>query len=312
MRLGDLPESALRRRLREAGLTVQVGPFVTRLRSRLPVVARGLRRLYADHPVLEAPDVPDFAVEVRQVGGLRRWVRRQSQFYFEGEAPFLPLPIDQGFASFEWGLNWCVANHAHEYLIIHAAVLEREGRALLMPAPPGSGKSTLCAALVSQGWRLLSDELALVSTTDGTLAPIPRPVTLKNESIPALLAFAPDAELGETVAGTRKGTVAHMRPPPDSVARWQEAARAAWVVFPAYRPGAATALAPLGRGRAFMRTAESTFNYNVLGTLGFDLLADAIDACECFTLTFSNLADATRQIEERLGASASTGRVRVA
>jgi hypothetical protein len=41
-------------------------------------------------------------------------------------------------------------------------VLERGGRALLLPAPSGSGKSTLCAGLAFNGWRLLSDELALL------------------------------------------------------------------------------------------------------------------------------------------------------
>ena len=65
------------------------------------------------------------------------------------------------------------------YLIIHAAVVERNGFALLLPAPPGSGKSTLCAGLIHHGWRLLSDELALIDPETATLQAIPRPVSLK-------------------------------------------------------------------------------------------------------------------------------------
>ena len=79
----------------------------------------------------------------------------------------------------EAGLNWCIGNLAHQYLVIHSATLERGGRALLMPAPPGSGKSTLCAALITRGWRLLSDEFALVDPATGLLVPVPRPVALK-------------------------------------------------------------------------------------------------------------------------------------
>jgi predicted ATPase len=36
---------------------------------------------------------------------------------------------------------------------------------VILPAPPGSGKSTLCAALVTRGWRLLSDELTWCAWT---------------------------------------------------------------------------------------------------------------------------------------------------
>lgn len=72
---------------------------------------------------------------------------------------------------FEWGLNWVVAQNAHQFLVIHAAVVERHGRALIFPGAPGSGKSTLCAALLSRGWRLLSDEMALISRQNGEVTP---------------------------------------------------------------------------------------------------------------------------------------------
>ena len=100
---------------------------------------------------------------------------------------FNPLPAEQAFPLLEWGLNWCVATQCHQYLILHAAVLERGGRALIMPAPPGSGKSTLCAALVARGWRLFSDELALIEIGGGQIVPLPRPISLKNESIDRII-----------------------------------------------------------------------------------------------------------------------------
>jgi hypothetical protein len=48
---------------------------------------------------------------------------------------------DQTYPMFEWGLNWCIASHAHSFLVIHATVVERGGRAMVLPAPPGSGKA---------------------------------------------------------------------------------------------------------------------------------------------------------------------------
>src|SRR3546814_15972535 len=80
----------------------------------------------------------------------------------------------------EWGLNWCIGAHGHQFLIIHAAVIERNGLAAILPGAPGSGKSTLTACLVHNGWRLLSDEMALVSLQDGGLTALARPISLKN------------------------------------------------------------------------------------------------------------------------------------
>ena len=59
---------------------------------------------------------------------------------------------------------------------------------------PGSGKSTLAAGLVYRGgWRLLSDELALLSLGDGAVSALPKPISLKNESIAIMKRFAPGA-----------------------------------------------------------------------------------------------------------------------
>jgi len=177
-------------------------------------------------------------------------------------------------------------------LIIHAAVVEKDGCAAILPAPPGSGKSTLCAALVSQGWRLLSDELAMIRTIDGRLVPLPRPISLKNGSIDIIRRYAPQAILSRAVSDTTKGTVAHLKVPVDSIARAAEVARPAWVIFPKYEAGAAPLLEPISRARSFMRVAENAFNYSLLGASGFDALAGIIDASLSYQFTYSKLDDA--------------------
>ncbi len=122
----------------------------------------------------------DFHVSVVREPGLRRWVRPLIRFHFDGVPSFMPLLATHATASLEWGLNWCVASHCHQYLIVHAAVVERRGVAVVMPAPPGSGKSTLCAALVQCGWRLLSDELGLYDPVSRQVFGMARPINLKN------------------------------------------------------------------------------------------------------------------------------------
>jgi HprK-related kinase A len=227
--VGALSRRELETRLAKPGIFLRTGAFVTHLRSTIPSVAEGIGQMYADFP-LEARDFADFHLSLDRPANLRRWYKPQVFFRFDGQTPFTPLPVNQAFPLFEWGLNWCVSSHAHRYLIIHAAVVENGGFAAILPAPPGSGKSTLCAALVSRGWRLLSDELALIRLSDGKLLPLPRPVSLKNASIQIMRDYAPDAIFAREVAGTTKGTISHMRPPRDSVARASEVAHPAWII----------------------------------------------------------------------------------
>ena len=288
----DAPLGDLRR-----GLTLRTGPFRFRLQSSEPAVARGLEILYAGFPLQPDTALRDFHVNVDRVAGPRRWFRPQVNFHQDDQTPFKPLPAAQAFALFEWGMNWCIATRAHHYLLLHAAVLERNGRAVVMPAEPGAGKSTLTAALMLSGWRLLSDEMALIDRDDGLLVPLARPVSLKNRSIDVIRAFDRSAVFGEVAHDTHKGTVSHLRPSRESVRRMDEKARPAHIVFPKWAEGAEAVLTPRGKADAFMHAASHAFNYSLLGRLGFELQANLIDASECWDFRYSQLDDALRIFE---------------
>lgn len=300
MIVADLSRDELAERLRGAGLRLRIGPFVTSVRSSLPPVLDGIALHYQQHALEPDDGFADFHVRVAPPPGLRRFLRPQVFFYFEGRASFHPLPRSHAFPMFEWGLNWCFGNHCHQYLIVHAAVLARAGRAVLLPAPPGSGKSTLCAALTLSGWRLLSDELALIDPDTGRIWPLPRPISLKNQSIDVIRTFSGEAVLGTPVHETSKGTVAHMRPPVSSVRAASEPARAAAIVFPRYSLGAATTMTPISKARAFMRLVDNTFNYDIHGRRAFETLGDLVDGSLCREFEYSRLEQAVESFG-RLG-----------
>jgi len=298
MKVSELSGSDLAARLRGVGVFLCTGPFICHVRSPIPGVAEGIHLLYADHSLHGDTTFADFHVLLSRSGGMRRWLRRQVLFNFEGRVPFLPLPYDQAFAMLEWGLNWCVANHAHQYLILHAAVVEKGGYAVILPGAPGAGKSTLCAGLVARGWRLLSDELALISTMDLQLTPLTRPISLKNTSIEVIRDFSPGTTLGPVVRDTRKGTLTHVKPPRESVSRAAESVSAAWLVFPRYQQGAGADMTPQPKGRSLMRAAEMGFNYSLLGLNGFQTLTRLIDECACYDFCYSDLAEAVAVFDE--------------
>lgn len=298
MRVSSYSLPRLARTLRGPGIYLRIGRYTVHLRSPLSSVAEGVALLYADYPLLDEDGFADFHVRIVRPRNPRRWIRPQVLFLFDGRPWFRPLPLRHAFPMLEWGLNWCVYHHVNQYLIIHGAVVEAGGYAAILPGGPGVGKSTLCAGLVSRGWRLLSDELVMVSTKDGRITPIPRPISLKNESIGVMRDFAPGAVFGAEVHGTEKGTIAHMKAPAESVRRWDEAPRPGWLIFPRYESGARTALARERKGAAFMKVARGTFNYFTLGLAGFRTLADLVEACPCFEFTYSDLEDAVEQFAQ--------------
>ncbi|MBP3979617.1 HprK-related kinase A [Acidovorax sp. JG5] len=289
--LSSLSRSQLDRLLGGEGLGIVVPPFVVRVRSPISVVADGLERLYSDHPLATQDGAVfyDFhvAVEVR-----RTWFRPQCIFALDGRQPFTPLALGEAFALFEWGLNWCVTSHCHQWISLHAAVLERGGRAVVLPAPPGAGKSTLCAALMLHGWRLLSDELTLLEPVSGLVVPSPRPISLKNASIDVIRERNPGCVLGPVARDTQKGTVAHLKVLPENLARANERALPAWVVFPRYERGAALQVQPRAKATTVVELARNSFNQHVHGRAGFKALVRLADACDSFDLRYSQLDQA--------------------
>ncbi len=285
-------------RLRRDGLRLYIGPFVTRIRVTLPGLAEHIRFLYTDTPLDDSDGLIDFDIKLGPPPGIRRWLGLGATVYVDDVMQFMPFDPAIAVPMFEWGINWCVFNRPHQYLILHAAVLERGGHAVIMPGPPGSGKSTLCAALSLRGWRLLSDEVAMIRPSDRMILPLPRPVGLKEESIEVIRRFEPSAFVSRPWPGTKKGTIAHMRMPPESVARAGEMASPAWIVCPKYTSGATSRFEPIHRSQAMLYAADDAFNYSLLARVGFETLADVVESCGCFEFTYDDLDAAVKAFDE--------------
>jgi HprK-related kinase A len=146
--------------------------------------------------------------------------------------------------------------------------------------------------LIQRGWRLLSDEIALISLKDGLIHPAVRPVSLKNESMAIIQAFAPQAVFNPVTHNTSKGSVTHMKVPDEQVERMHEPAKPRWVVFPKYIANAAPELTPLPRGQGMLELGANAFNYTLLGLTGFEALARTVEAVDCLRFHYSRLDDA--------------------
>jgi HprK-related kinase A len=269
---------------------------VLKVSSNIPEFISIFRELYGDHPVRLEGGEYDFDLAIRSPSLWRQWFRRNATFEFCGDAPFIPMEVGHSHAMFEWGLNWAVASFLHDYLILHSAVVERKNKGVLLSAVSGSGKSTLSAELSLQGWRLLSDELALIDD-ELNLMPLARPVSLKNSSIDLIRARHPSAVIGPLARDTHKGTVGHLKVSGDSITRNLVPVIPKLIVFPKWTAGSPLRVIPVGAGQAALRLIDQAFNYSILGTEGFRRLVALVRNTEAWEIEYSSLDEVRDALE---------------
>ena len=245
---------------------LRIGPVGFRIGSDWRAPVAELERLYADYPK-PAGGVADYTVRLFARRPWRRWLRPSVEvggdFWLADAAP---LPLAQGLLAAEMAMNLQLALGHRRHLLLHAACVEKDGRALVMTGQSGSGKSTLSALLMARGWRLMGDELALLDLDSGAIHAFPRLISLKNASIDAVAG----ERWGPRLEGTPKGTIRHLVPDARAIAAMDAPAMPALILFPSF--GFAAEQRALPPSEVFVRLTHASTNYTALGERGFAAL----------------------------------------
>ncbi len=301
MTLAGLSAAGLEAQL-AAGLRLRMGPFNVCIHADEATLAQHITAHYPDYELAADDAFCHAGVHVGVQRTLPRVWAEQGYVRLDDGALFTDFQPGEGLPYLEWAINWCIATRCHFYLMLHAAVVEKAGVALIMPGLPGAGKSTLSAYLAHNGWRLLSDEFCLLRPGTCEVIPFPRLIPLKNESIEVIRQAVGDARIGPSFAGTRKGTVAHVAPPAAHT-RCAEPAQARVVVKPQYVAGAAAELTDMAAAQCFVELSNNAFNYQILGREGFDTVAALARSTQAYQLRYGDLEqarDALQQVVEAL------------
>jgi len=296
--VADIPSPELARLLCGEGLTVRLGAARFRIRSDVDDIVVPLAAVYGRFPLEPSSGFCDVTASVLRVGGLRRHLRPQVELVVDGTSPFAPFPASVHLPLLEWGLNFAFTERCTHYLLLHSGTVERDGIGVVMPAVPGSGKSTLTAGMVGSGrFRLLSDEFGVLSLETGLLHPMLRPIALKNASIDVIRSRFPAVTMGPVFHGTRKGDVAHMAADAASVSRIDDAVQPGLVLFPKFQAGASLSVDEIDAAQAFSKLTVNSFNYEFLGAAAFDSVHALVRRSVCRRLVFGDLDQAIHAIE---------------
>jgi HprK-related kinase A len=277
-------------------LNIQIGPVAFRIGSAWRAPLDALAGLYAAYPA-PADGLADFTVRLEPERPWRRFVRPAVAIRGDYILPdAAPLPLAHGLLAAEMGMNLQMALGQKNYLLLHAATVEKDGRALIMTGESGAGKSTLAALLGERGWRLMGDEFALLDLATGLLMPFPRAVSLKNGAIKVMEAEVEADRFGPKLEGTPKGTIRHLRPNAAALGRMGEGAAPCLILFPRFGP--AQDVRAVGKAEVFMRLTQASTNYVALGRQGFDALTRLVESNPALAIDYPDTATAIALVED--------------
>jgi len=193
---------------------------------------------------------------------------------------------------FEKHMTMEVQKLRQDLLFLHAAALEQNGRAALLVAPSGGGKSTTAWALINNGFRYLSDELAPIALATLQVHPYPHALCLKWEP-PA--PFCLPAETLRT-SYTLHVPVESLR---GGVCR--EETPLAAIFFLRYDAENGTPQAkPISRAEAAARIYSNALNLLAHPRYGLDAALEVAEHSRCFEIVTGDLRKTCGLIQSRL------------
>jgi hypothetical protein len=140
-------------------------------------------------------------------------------------------------------------------LVIHGAAIADDEQCIVMPGAGGSGKSTLTAALLQQGFTYLSDDVVPIDRNTGHAIPLPICLNLKQGSLEVLKLTSGSKSLHERKQENHQvwyfEPTGYRNNPP------QGNYPVKYLVFPSYAAGGQTRLRALTAGQALQKLIES-------------------------------------------------------
>jgi hypothetical protein len=151
------------------GIRVSERGFIKRIKNVLPLGWESLATPKVEHL---------FSL---RIGGRRPQskIRRYHILYLESVRLSRTMDLDEALQTLETNLHFIVSLEAPRKLFIHAGVVAWKNRAILIPGPSFSGKSTLVSELVRAGATYYSDEYAVLDGR-GRVHAYPRPLVKRS------------------------------------------------------------------------------------------------------------------------------------
>lgn len=254
---------------------IEIAGVPIELRGQAADIRRGVRSLFGHLQSSSAAPVVRLAVEQSASGIDVRCANLSAVV----QAP------DQVMPAIKAQLTETVLQLARYQLALHAAALERKGRAVLIVGPPGAGKTTLCLALVAAGMTFAGDDIVLLRA-GGLAQGVPFPAAVKSGSWKFERCFARTLDKAPIHRRGDGQEVKYLRP--RAVASGSYPIRAV-ILLDRRNQAAEPSLDPLHPVDALRAIIAGAFTPSqALDGAGFSSLVDGLTGADCYMLSYGD------------------------
>jgi hypothetical protein len=237
-----------------------------------------------------ASGAPQAAFGVKESGGAFVFHRgRRRLWEVETEAELIPWVESEV-------VNWLLSRF-RRLVHVHASVVERSGRAVVIAGAPDCGKTSLACALGLAGWNVMGDEVALIRPRDRRVFAFPRAMLVKSGTARRL------PELRDVPARTvwlEKGAERVRYVAPRRFGRARASARIEAVVFPEWTRQ--ESVSEIGELDALERLLRCTMNAEGAAGRAVKGCVEVVRQTRAFRLGVAKLADTAHLLSQAIGA----------
>ena len=204
------------------------------------------------------------------------------------------------FVPLEWWITYDILDSTRQHLHLHGGGFRAGNAAVLFPGAHGAGKTSLTLEALYRGYQVFGDEILVVDPAKRMLLPHPRCFVVKQSGfglfphLRALYRTRSPQKVGRSL------NVWYVDPSeirPDFMAT---AAPCRTLIFPRFRKGSGTDIAPVSEIDAVGRLLSCVFTFFPNTEASLSGVAALARGCEAFELRFGHLRKGFDAIEELL------------
>jgi hypothetical protein len=198
-----------------------------------------------------------------------------------GQPPRRASSLADLLSTIERDLTLALQRRRPDLLFLHAAAVEWRGKALLLAAASGGGKSTLTWAMLHHGFGYLSDELSPIDSAGLQVLPYPHALCLKQPSPPPYFLPGTALHLGRTI---------HVPPHAFAAPTITRSRPVAAIFFLCRQPDPRTpTVRPISAAEAGARLYANALNLLAHADRGFAPVLTLACAVPCYAVSTANL-----------------------
>lgn len=227
---------------------------------------------------------------------------RTVQIRVNGRIRYRQVPISEIAPYLEWIINSLVvrASWAQDrYCLLHAAVVVKGRKGILISGRSGSGKSSLSLALMYRhGYQYLTDEIACWDTQTKKIVAYPKAIMLKERGFLRFQQTYPKLQTQMWDLKRFSQKVCFFNPTNTSPSRVRKTAKIHMVIFPRYRERESIRVSSFPKAQAILRLQKERFDSIGFEQRDFDTLSGLLSGASVSKILYHNVFEAADRIDE--------------